>query len=99
MCIICVSCMRICSVCFCQINGNFKLISEKKISNLFVNAMVRFTSSGGPNKCIIKHPMDVRFQIKWMFVSGRQWDVRFRTSNGSPVWTFYGEDIRTFYNH
>ncbi|KAK4017303.1 hypothetical protein OUZ56_032250 [Daphnia magna] len=58
-----------------------------------------FTSSGGPNKCIIKHPMDVRFQIKWMFVFGCQLDVRFRTSNGSPVWTFYGEDIRTYYNH
>lgn len=99
MCIICVSCMRICSVCFCQINGNFKLISERIYSNLFVNAMVRFTSSGGPNKCIIKHPMDVRFQIKWIFVSGRQWDVHFRTLNGSPVCKLYGEDTRTFYNN
>ncbi|EFX80049.1 hypothetical protein DAPPUDRAFT_103861 [Daphnia pulex] len=30
----------------------------------------------------IKPPMDVHFQINWMFVFGRQLDVRFRTSNG-----------------
>ena len=32
------------------------------------------------------------------FVFVRPFDVRFRTSNGCPVWTSYGEDIWTFYD-
>ena len=45
-----------------------------------------------------EHPMDVRFHVIWMFVFGRRFDVRFRTSNGCLVWTFYGEDIWTVYD-
>jgi hypothetical protein len=63
-------CMRIFSVCFCQINVNLKLISERIYSNLFANAMVRFTYSVGPNKTFYGRSFS------------DQLDVRFRTSNG-----------------